>query len=107
MFKPKRRALAEINLEEIDVSRDLCSLELIVNSDDQPMSTLQYEVFLKEWNPREIVFQVKFEYPLAISQDVLRDDFRLSIVDKSLFLTKTGLFEIDDEYNSVIFSFPR
>jgi hypothetical protein len=40
MFKPKKRALAESDLEEIDVSRDLCSLELIVNSDDQPMSTL-------------------------------------------------------------------
>jgi hypothetical protein len=67
MFKTKARGLSESELERIDVSRDLCSLELIVNSDDQPLSALSYEIYLKEWNERSILLQIKFVNPLAVS----------------------------------------
>ena len=37
----------------------------------------------------------------------MRDDFIITIVDKSLFISEDGLEELPDEYCKQIVSFPR
>ena len=51
----------------IQVDRDIGKLEMIVNSDDQPITDLQYEVFLVDFQPRSIKFSIKFKNPMAVS----------------------------------------
>ena len=55
------------DLEMIQVDRDIGKLEMIVNSDDQPITDLQYEVFLVDFQPRSMKLSIKFKNPMAVS----------------------------------------
>jgi hypothetical protein len=83
--KKSRRNLQE--LKEINVGRDILTLELLVNSDESIMD-FEYDIFIKSWTSKAVEFQVLFTNPLAISQDKLRDDFKMKIVDKSMYLSE-------------------
>ena len=52
-------------------------------------------------------FMIKFDNPLAVSQNNLRDDFKFTIKDKSLFVTKEGFMEMSEQNSQIFVSFPR
>ena len=89
-----RRILQE--LSEINVARDIVTLELLVNSEESLMD-FEYDIIIKSWTSKGVEFQIIFANPLAISQNKERDDFLIKIVDKSMFLSKEGLMELSDE----------
>ena len=106
MFKGfLRRRLND--LEMIKVDRDIGKLEMVVNSDDQPLSNLQYEVFLKEFTPRSMALYIKFVNPLSVSAHNKRDEFVFTILDSSLFVSANGLVEIPEANRKIKVSFPR
>jgi hypothetical protein len=91
----------------IQVDRDIGKLEMIVNSDDQPITDLQYEVFLVDFKPRSMKLSIKFKNPMAVSANKKRDEFKFTIIDKSLFVTANGYVEIPEENRVIFVSFPR
>jgi hypothetical protein len=79
----------------------------LLASSDEPIKDFEYDIFIKSWTSEGVEFQIDFINPLAISQDKVRDEFLIKIIDKNIFLSKNGLLELTDEQCTMRLSLPR
>jgi len=79
-----RRSL--ISLSEIDVTRDVMNVDLIINSDVDP-ANIKYFLSITEWTDKGVNVLMNFTTPLLISKGIKRDEAVMSIKNPLLFIS--------------------
>ena len=83
----ERRNLIEI--EQLDLSRDIMEISLILNSEEDP-ELMQFSIELEAWYETGMNISYSFTNPLLVSTGIHPDFILCKVKERELFMAKEG-----------------
>ena len=83
--KSGKRRLVELN--QLDVSRDLFELQFVLKSELEP-EDIKYYLEIDKWTPKEVRILVNFTDPAMVSKGMERDTIYIKVKNSDMFKSK-------------------